>query len=67
MPDPNNNNNWDKIVEIIATVMAQGAHGPYKNSKEVMVATETVSGHVVEVTYKIIDGVKTISNAWVKP
>ncbi len=66
VPDPNNN--WDRVVEIIAAVMASGAHRVADGkTSDVYVASATVGNRVVEVTYRIINGVKTISDAWVKP
>lgn len=66
VPDPNNNNNWDKIAEIIATVMATGVHRLEGKTPNVYIAAANICNRIVEVKYIIKDGVEIISNAWVK-
>jgi len=61
--DPKDPKDREKIIAIIQTVLASGTEEKYgialKKSLE-------ICGEIVEVTYKIIDGVLRISDAWVK-
>jgi hypothetical protein len=64
VPDPQDPNNWHKIATIISTVLANGAEQLYKNGPAYIRSLD-IDGRIVEVTYRIIDGIIRISNAWV--
>jgi len=65
IPDPKNPDNWDKIATIISTVLANGVEKVYKNGPA-FIKTLDIEGNIVEVTYIIIDGIKVISDAWIR-
>lgn len=64
VPDPNNN--WDKIKDIIRIVLATGIHRSNNNSDSVYRASTNISGYIIEVTYTVENGIRRISNAWIK-
>jgi len=55
--------NWNDIKKIIAEVMGTGSDKSYGSAQ---VRVKTIRGEVVEVTHVEINGVKKISNAWIK-
>jgi Bacterial toxin 35 len=63
--NPKDPNNWDEIAGIIATAIANGAEKIYKNGPA-FIKSLNIDGKIVEVTYIIKDGIKIISDAWVK-
>ena len=65
VPDPKDPNNWGKIATIISTVLANGVEKVYKNGPAYIKSLE-IEGKVVEVVYRIIDGVVRISDAWIQ-
>ena len=66
VPNPKGPHNWGKIATIISTVLANGTQQKYGNENDVFIKACDIGGKIVEVTYKIIDGVAHISDAWVK-
>jgi len=60
VPDPKNN--FDKVVAIITYVLTYGKEEPYKSVSQ---RTMEICGEIVTVTYKIVDGIIKISDAWV--
>ena len=64
VPDPKNN--WGKVVEIITTVMTAGVSRPDNRTSDVFIKAANVCNRIVEVQYRLINGIETISNAWVK-
>jgi hypothetical protein len=61
---PGDPDKWNKIAAIISTVLASGKEEPYKT---VLKKTLEIRPQIiVEVTYRIIDGIIMISDAWVK-
>ena len=66
VPDPKDPNNWGKITTIISFVLANGTEENYKGATDVFIKTCQIGQEVIQVTYKIIDDVVHISNAWVK-
>ena len=66
VPNPNDPNNWGKIAALISTVLANGSEEKYKGIEGVFIKTYQIGNQIVEVTYRIIDGIINISDAWVK-
>ncbi|WP_446718751.1 polymorphic toxin type 35 domain-containing protein [Fretibacterium sp. OH1220_COT-178] len=67
--DPKDPKDWDKITATIATVLAVGTEKSYGSVwiKTVKVFIWTSQGFVrefIEVTYKVVDGILRISDAW---
>ena len=61
--NPKDPKNWNKIRGLIYLTMTKGGDEAYKS-----VASKVYSyrGHRIQVTYRIVDGVARISDAWVK-
>jgi hypothetical protein len=55
--------NWEEIKKISKDVMKTGEDKTYKNVK---CKSKVVNGETVEIVYVVINGVKKISNGWVK-
>ncbi|MBS1987743.1 hypothetical protein JST56_02000, partial [Candidatus Dependentiae bacterium] len=55
--------NWDSIKKIAKDVLKSGEDKPYKN---VRYKTKVINGETVEITYNEVNGIKKISNGWVK-
>lgn len=67
--DPDPNNNWDKIIQIIRRVLKEGVHSFHSKAndgKDVYNAKATINNHTVGVRYKLDNNVKIISTAWVQ-
>jgi len=64
VPDPKDPNNWDKIVAIIMTVLNNGTVESYRGDGA-LISTYTIGETIVQVTFKIVDGIIRISDAWV--
>lgn len=64
VPDPKNN--WDEVVKIITTVMTAGASRPDSKTSDVFIKAASYCNRIVQVQYRLINGIETISNAWVK-
>lgn len=69
--DPKDPKRWEKIKIIISIVMSSKTTELYKseNKKVLEVFIWTSQGFVkeiLEVTYKVVDGILRISNAWVR-
>lgn len=55
--------NWGAIREVIKDVLQGGIQSNYKGGPAMQ---KEIAGHVVEVAYRVVDGIKRISGAWVK-
>lgn len=66
VPDPNNRENWDKISKIISLALANGNEEKYGKVKDIFVKTLEYQNEIIKVTYRIIDGKKYVSSAWVE-
>lgn len=66
VPNPKDPNNWGKIAAVISKVMEEGTSENYKGTPDVYVKTLKIGEKIVQVTYKIVNCVKRISDAWVK-
>lgn len=64
--NPKNPNNWNKIAAAIALALSKGTKAPYNGSSKVYINTVKIGNLVVQVTYKVVNGVKRISDAWIK-
>ncbi len=56
---------WGIIVSIIDKVLDEGNQKVYKNGPA-FINSLNINGQVVEVIYRVINGIKRISDAWVK-
>lgn len=65
VPNPKDPNNWGKITAIISLVLSEGVESFYKNGPAYMKTLE-IRGEIVDVVYRVIDGVINISDAWVR-
>jgi len=63
VPDPKDPNSWHKIATIIYTVLKYGQNEPYKGVRS---KAFEIGGEIIQVTYKYVDGILRISDAWVK-
>lgn len=61
-----NNENWKDISKIVTKVLIYGKKLPYGRTPNTYKKVLEVGGHIVEVTYRVIDGAIKISDGWVK-
>ena len=63
--DLNNNDpgRWEKIKTIVRDVLKKGLEEPYGSAFK---KSKIVNGNIVEVSYIVINGIKRVSNAWVR-
>lgn len=65
MPNPKDPNNWGKIAAIIITVLYNGTERAYKGGPA-FIRTLNIKEEIVEVAYRIMEGIIKISDSWVK-
>ena len=63
VPNPKDPNKWKEVAGIISAVMANGTEEKYKSAENVFIKTYEVGGEVVQVVYKMIEGVVHISDS----
>jgi RHS repeat-associated protein len=66
VPDPEDPNNWGKVAAIISTVLSNGTEEKYKTVEGVFIKTYEIAGEIVQVAYRVVDGVVKIADAWVR-
>jgi len=66
VPDPRDPHSWHEIAAAITLTLTHGAEQLYKNGPAFIKSLEISPGKIVDVTYRIIDGVVRISDAWIR-
>lgn len=58
---------WQQIKAIIKKVLAEGVESVYKSDKDGTIYKKTlgIAGEIVTVTYKVLDGIVHLGDAWV--
>ena len=65
--DPKDPNNREKLLAIIAAVLAQGKESLYKNTTDIFLRSLEILPQVIfEVKYTFVEGVLRISDMWIK-
>ena len=56
---------WGHVSNIIYKVLLYGKQELYKGNKDVFIKTLKINGHIVQVTYRLVEGLIKISDGWV--